>query len=73
MQWSFKASGVYDAAMGRSLDNITVTNSGGWDDLGHGLVGVAGVPNLSFPAGVPAGTQLYVQCWVQDPTNPLFA
>ena len=26
LQWSFKASGVYDAAMGRSLDNITVTN-----------------------------------------------
>jgi len=135
LQWSFKASGVHDAAMGMSLDNIRVTNSDGWENLGHGLAGVNGLPllslggalqsgsntnmtllnghpdstaflvvgldridapfksgilvpnpelliplttnfagflytNFSFPAGVPAGTTLYVQCWVQDPTNP---
>jgi len=136
LQWSFKASGSHDAALGMSIDNITVTNSGGWEDLGHGLAGVSGVPplslggslqsgsntsmtllnghpdssalvvvgldridapfkggvlvpnpdlliplttnfagliyaNFSFPAGVPSGTALVVQCWVQDPTNPL--
>lgn len=135
LQWSFHASGSRDAGLGWWLDNVSVTNSGGWTDLGNGLAGVAGEPTLSlsgtleagapttlvmikghplsatalvlglarlnapfkggvlvpkpdllvplvtnaagyvgldfsFPAGVPAGTPLIVQCWVEDPTNP---
>ncbi|RKY18945.1 MAG: hypothetical protein DRQ55_11975 [Planctomycetota bacterium] len=136
LQWNFHADGERDHGQGWFIDNVLVTNSGGWSDLGNGLAGAAGMPvltgtgtlesgadtslelagahpsagamivvgldqlgaackgglmvpsldlliplatdgagslelNFSFPAGTAAGTQLYVQCWIQDPSNPL--
>ena len=136
LQWVFHANGIQNAGQGWLIDNVLVTNSGGWTDLGLGLAGVAGVPLLSgsgtlepgsdaavhlgdaarssqamlvvgleridaafkggvlvpspdvliplatdaagtlalntiWPSGVPAGTELFLQCWIQDATNPL--
>jgi hypothetical protein len=135
LQWNFHADGERDDGKGWFIDDVLITNSGGWSDLGNGLAGVAGLPTLSgtgtleagsdtvlelthahpgagamvvvgldqldvplkggvlvpsldaliplatgadgslelifpFPADVPAETALFIQCWIQDPSNP---
>jgi hypothetical protein len=47
LQFFLGSDGVGDLGSGLLIDNVVVTNSGGWTDLGHAKAGSAGTPSLA--------------------------